>query len=70
MVGVEVLVAGKGGISSHRAGMPKAWSKMRLPWWYSRKGSQLGVLSRVKGMRLSDMAAGLRVDGSGWSWSF
>lgn len=39
------------------AGMPKDWSKMRLCWCQSRNGSQLGVRSRVKGIRLSAIAA-------------
>lgn len=43
--------------SSGRAGIPKAWSKIRLLWCQSRNGSQLGVRSRVKGIRLSAMAA-------------
>lgn len=48
-------VLGNVGKSSGRAGMAKAWSKMRL-FCQSRNGSQLGVRSTVKGIRLSVMA--------------
>lgn len=46
--------------SSGRAGIPKAWSKIRLCWCQSRNGSQLGVRIKVKGIRLSVMAAAFR----------
>lgn len=46
--------------SSGRAGIPKAWSKIRLCWCQSRNGSQLGVRIKVKGIRLSAMAAVFR----------
>lgn len=50
-------VLGKEANSSARVGMPKDWSKRRLPWCQSRNGSQLGERSRVKGMCLSVMVA-------------
>lgn len=56
--------------SSGMAGRPKDWSKMRLCWCQSRNGSQLGLRSRVKGIRLSVMAAVFRrqrsVSGCRW----
>lgn len=48
-------VLGNAAMSSGRAGIPKVWSKIRLLWCQSRNGSQLGVRSKVKGIRLSAM---------------
>lgn len=46
-------------------GIPKDWSKRRLPWYQSRKGSQLGLLRKVKGTRRSAMMRGGRGAGRG-----
>lgn len=54
-------VLGNALMSSGRAGIPKAWSKIRLCWCQSRNGSQLGLRSKVKGMCLSAMAALVRL---------
>lgn len=51
--------------SSGMWGIPKDWSKRRLPWYQSRKGSQLGLRRKVKGMRRSAMVRGAAGEAAG-----